>query len=305
MDPNSEAQNALLQNWDRMFPYAFLPFNLTGQTLKKVLKHKIKMILITPIWVTQSWYPQLLGMATQPNNPTTNRETTIEPTGNNSPTTGKQNSKTSGMADLSKRMQNSGLSKSASRLIVNSRSIGTRSNYNTAWEMFSSWCHQQQVDPFRCSINSGQHPKVKALLKGISKERPPLPKYSFVWDDRSLCPVECIDKYLDISQQWRQNLTAEQKDSFWLSFSPPRKQVSKSTITRWIMSLLGRAGIDTKTFKSHSLRSASSSKVSKAGLPATDILKRGNWKGISGAAPEEEEEEQEEEAKGGRTIKKH
>ena len=339
---------------------------------------------------------------TQPNHPTTHRRAIIKPTGNDPPTTKKWNPKTRGMADLRRRMQNSGLSKSASRLIINSRSAGTRSNYNTAWEKFSSWCHQQQVDPFRCSLNcilnylahlfdtkkayrtinnyrsaisslhepidglpAGQHPKVKALLKGISKERPPLPKYSFVWDveqvlqyiknnmqnnneltpkdltqkliclmgltaisrgselhalslkgickinnsyemfpignlkhskqgksnppisfhafsqDRSLCPVECIDKYLSLTQQWRGNLTREQKDSFWLSFAPPHKPVSKSTITRWIMSLLGKAGIDTKTFKSHSLRSASSSKVSKAGLTTTDILKRGNWKGIS------------------------
>ena len=28
----------------------------------------------------------------------------------------------------------------------------------------------------------GEHPQVRALLKGISRERPPLPKYSFTWD---------------------------------------------------------------------------------------------------------------------------
>ena len=211
----------------------------------------------------------------------------------------------------------------------------------------------------------GQHPRVKALLKGISKEGPPLPKYSFVWDvgqvlqymkstmpnnneltpkdltqklvslmgltalsrgselhalsirgickannsdkifpsgnlkhskqgkanqpilfhgfpkDISLCPVSCIDAYLNITKPWREKLTSDQKDLFWLSFAPPHKPVSKSTITRWILSLLGRAGIDTNTFKSHSLRSASSSKVSKVGLTTKDVLERGNWKGTS------------------------
>lgn len=32
---------------------------------EKVLKHRIKIIIITPIWVTQSWYPLLLKMSIQ------------------------------------------------------------------------------------------------------------------------------------------------------------------------------------------------------------------------------------------------
>eukprot|EP00794_Sanderia_malayensis_P012626 gene12626-13916_t len=155
----------------------------------------------------------------QPSDTTTNGVTIIEPAGDNSPATRKQNFKTGGMADLGRQMQNSGLSTSASRLIVNARCHGTRSNYDTAWKKFSSWCHQKQVDPFRCPVNDilnflaylfdtkkeyrtinnyksaisvlhepieglpvGQHPKVKSLFKGISKERPPSPKYTFVWD---------------------------------------------------------------------------------------------------------------------------
>ena len=50
------------RDWGRMFPYAFPPFNLIGQTLKKVKKHSIDMILVTPVWGAQPWYPQLLGM---------------------------------------------------------------------------------------------------------------------------------------------------------------------------------------------------------------------------------------------------
>ena len=338
----------------------------------------------------------------QPHYAASKGTTSFKSMGTNSSPVGKQNIKTSGMAHFREELQSSGISKSSSRLIVCARTSGTRSNYNTAWEKFSSWCDQQEIDPFHCSINYvlnflahlfdtkkeyrtinnyrsaisalhepidgltvGQHPRVKALLKGISKERPPLPKYSFVWDvgqvlqymkstmpnnneltpkdltqklvslmgltafsrgselhalsirgickannsykifpsgnlkhskqgkanqpilfhgfpkDISLCPVSCIDAYLNITKPWREKLTSDQKDLFWLSFAPPHKPVSKSTITRWILSLLGRAGIDTNTFKSHSLRSASSSKVSKAGLTTKDVLERGNWKGTS------------------------
>ena len=61
-DPCSVAQNALQQNWSHMFPYAFPPFNLIGQTLQKVKKHSINMIIITPVWAAQPWYPQILEM---------------------------------------------------------------------------------------------------------------------------------------------------------------------------------------------------------------------------------------------------
>ena len=33
-EPASKARNALQQNWDHMHPYAFPPFNITGQTLR-------------------------------------------------------------------------------------------------------------------------------------------------------------------------------------------------------------------------------------------------------------------------------
>ena len=64
-DPLSSATDAFTQNWGNLFPYAFPPFSLIGRTLKKVKKHKISMIIVTPIWVTQPWYPLLLEMAIQ------------------------------------------------------------------------------------------------------------------------------------------------------------------------------------------------------------------------------------------------
>ena len=274
----------------------------------------------------------------QPHYAASKGTTSFKSMGTNSSPVGKQNIKTSSMAHFREELQSSGISKSASRLIVCARTSGTRSNYNTAWEKFSSWCDQQEIDQFHCSINYvlnflahlfdtkkeyrtinnyrsaisavhepiddlpvGQHPRVKALLKGISKERPPLLKYSSVWDvgqvlqymkstmpnnneltpkdltqklvslmgltalsrgselhalsirgicsannsyeifpsgnlkhskqgkanqpilfhgfpkDISLCPVLCIDAYLNITKPWREKLASDQKDLFWLS----------------------------------------------------------------------------------------
>ena len=112
------------------------------------------------------------------------------------------------------------------------------------------------------------------------KTDPPIKIHSFP-ENEALCPVKCIDAYLEMTQPWRENLGTETRNMLWLSFASPHKPVSKPTITRWIISILNKAGIDTQSFKSHSVRAASSPKVSKAGLSTADILIRGNWKGAS------------------------
>ena len=43
--------------------YAFPPFCLIGRVLKKVQLDQATLIVVTPEWQTQSWYPQLLQMS--------------------------------------------------------------------------------------------------------------------------------------------------------------------------------------------------------------------------------------------------
>ena len=62
-DPNCIAVDAFDQKWNHLFPYAFPPFNLIGRVLRKALEEKVTMIVITPIWMTQPWYPMILDMA--------------------------------------------------------------------------------------------------------------------------------------------------------------------------------------------------------------------------------------------------
>ena len=49
------------------------------------------------------------------------------------------------------------------------------------------------------------------------------------------------------------------------------------TISAWIKNVFRVAGIDTKSFKVHSTRSASTSKAGLAGLPVTGVLEKGSW----------------------------
>ena len=56
------AVDAFQQDWSDHSPYAFPPFNLVGRVLVKAKKHKIDMVLIASVWVSQPWYPKLLSM---------------------------------------------------------------------------------------------------------------------------------------------------------------------------------------------------------------------------------------------------
>ena len=57
----------------------------------------------------------------------------------------------------------------------------------------------------------------------------------------------------------------------------PNKPVTGSSIGRWIKSLLGKAGVDTSTFKAHSTRGAAASKAARSGVPVDTILKTAHW----------------------------
>ena len=62
-DPFSQGTDAMQQNWGRTFLYALPPFCLISRVLQKIIKDQTeKVILITPTWHTQPWYPQLLRM---------------------------------------------------------------------------------------------------------------------------------------------------------------------------------------------------------------------------------------------------
>ena len=141
-----------------------------------------------------------------------------EPTGRTSPTPFECFPAIGGLADFRKRLVSEGVSKRAAQLISNARSEGTKSSYESAWKKFNSWCGQRKVNPFHSPIQAvldflaelfdqglayrtigcyrsaisayhagingisvGKHPKVTALMGGVSVERPPQPKYC-IWD---------------------------------------------------------------------------------------------------------------------------
>ena len=65
LDPFSIATDALQQNWSvHRCLYAFPPFSLILRILRKVDQEKVeKLILVTPDWQTQVWYPRVMEMS--------------------------------------------------------------------------------------------------------------------------------------------------------------------------------------------------------------------------------------------------
>ena len=66
-------------------------------------------------------------------------------------------------------------------------------------------CHRSAISAYHKKIDNydvGKHPKVCALLSGVFNERPPKPKYVFVWDvDQVLSYLESLATNNDLSDQ--------------------------------------------------------------------------------------------------------
>ena len=151
----------------------------------------------------------------------------------NTPAIREQNPKISSVESFRGKTPSGELSTTASNLIKQSKSLGTRNHYKSAWKSFESRCNKEKVDPISCplehilnylgslyekwreynTINGhksaisslhkpiegipvGQHPSVTSLMKGISREKPPMPKYINIWD---------VDKVLEQFKQMPEN----------------------------------------------------------------------------------------------------
>ena len=164
--------------------------------------------------------PSTLGNVNTESDPTPIPTIHTKPSNRNgSSTASKPIIKTSSMENIGEFVTSKNLSETASNLITNFRAKGTRQHYLSAWKKFQSWCSERKVDPIRCplehilnylgtlfdkklgynAINThrfalshfrepidgfkvGKHPSICRLLKGVSRERPPVPKYTFIWD---------------------------------------------------------------------------------------------------------------------------
>ena len=88
--------------------------------------------------------------------------------------------------------------------------------------------------------------------------------------DVSLCVVSMIKLYLHKRAALRHDVNS----MFFISYAPPHKPVSSKTLVRWV------SGIYIRTFKTHSLSSASTSDAFSGGLSLTKIAKAAGWTNV-------------------------
>jgi hypothetical protein len=61
-DPSAIGVDAFTLKWRNRYNYAFPPFSLIPQVLKKMEEAQAEMLLVSPYWPTQSWFPKLLRL---------------------------------------------------------------------------------------------------------------------------------------------------------------------------------------------------------------------------------------------------
>lgn len=60
--PQAWAVNALDMTWDNLYAYAFPPLPVLRDTLLKIRRERVVVLLVAPLWTRREWYNLLLGL---------------------------------------------------------------------------------------------------------------------------------------------------------------------------------------------------------------------------------------------------
>ena len=95
------------------------------------------------------------------------------------------------------------------------------------------------------------------------------------YTNKSLCVITYIKRYLLETKELRHS-----DGGFFISFKPPHKAVTSTTIARWVVNVLKEAGINVSVFSAHSTRSPASSKASDKDLNLAETSKAAGWSNV-------------------------
>ena len=94
--------------------------------------------------------------------------------------------------------------------------------------------------------------------------------------DGKLCPKQTLLQYISQTESFRPT-DPGQKNNLFILYIKPHNPITPSSIARWITSMLKLTGIDTDTFKAHSVRSVSTSAAASVGLTTNQIMEAADW----------------------------
>ena len=90
--------------------------------------------------------------------------------------------------------------------------------------------------------------------------------------DRTLCVVNTLREYIKRTENLRVD-----NNSLSISYLKPFGSVTTSTISRWLRNAMFLLGINVTKFKTHSIRSASTSRAKMMNIPMCEIMKVAGW----------------------------
>ena len=217
-DPEAEATDAFMQDWAACRGFANPPWCLIHRCLTKLKKQVARIVLITPLWKTQPWYPLVLELLEDfPRRIPHQSDLVAMPQGQEFLM--QQRVPQLVAWPIRQSYSSRGFSSQASDLMLASWRDKTNSNYSSSFSRWCSWCQPRGRDPlsgpiddvvnfladlfsqgyqyqslnaYRSAISSthenidgvsvGNHPAVTRLLKGVFHTRPPQPRYASFWD---------------------------------------------------------------------------------------------------------------------------
>ena len=110
-----------------------------------------------------------------------------------------------------------------------------------------------------------------------NQSRPSRPLKPFTFPsfpaNKKLCPKETVKAHVARTESFR----GEGKDTY----VKPHNPICSSSVARWIVTMLQLAGIDTDTFRSHSVRSTSATAAASAGITTNQIMEAADWRSES------------------------
>ena len=117
-----------------------------AQVLRKILKEKLDhLIIVTPTWQTQPWYVKLLQMSVQPLFFLSQiRNLVTNPLGKK---------KISGVEGFQVSLQMEGISSNAAKVVSHSKKKSSTTNYKSAWDQWTSWYNDREVNSFQTPVN--------------------------------------------------------------------------------------------------------------------------------------------------------
>jgi len=97
-------------------------------------------------------------------------------------------------------------------------------------------------------------------------------------EDPIICPVKTLVDYMTVLKE---KSSPDDTSNLFRTISKPHNNASEGTVAAWIKKTLEEAGINTKSHKPHSTRSASATNARNLGASDEDIMKRAGWSRVT------------------------